>query len=201
VVDKHRKSPRNFGSYALIEAVNVFLVPSAALVMARPTNLIETLLMAVAIGACAGFLIVGAAYWRAVDQRLRRANRPLLTRVLVFADAVEAPLLLLTGAAIIAFIYAVWLIGWTPPVIAAAVLILLAGLEYVNYYHRQVQYFDRWSDFKGLVSTRRLRPSHMARALAAHRKRSGSTASVSADAGHADSGFPLIQNSSSERRL
>jgi hypothetical protein len=68
-------------------------------------------------------------------------------------------------------IYALWLVGWTTPVIAAAVLILLAALEYVNYYHRQLQHFDCWSDFKRLISTRQLRPSHMARDLAAHRKR------------------------------
>jgi hypothetical protein len=170
VISKPPRSPRNFGSYALMEAVSVVLVPAAALGLAPPTKPVEILLMAVAIGACAGFLLVGAAYWRALDHRLRRANRTLLARVLAFADVVEAPLLLLTGAAAIALIYALWLVGWTTPVIAAAVLILLAALEYVNYYHRQLQHFDRWSDFKRLISTRQLRPSHMARGLAAHRK-------------------------------
>jgi hypothetical protein len=115
--------------------------------------------------------MIGAAYWRAVDQRLRRADRILLDRVLALADAVERPLLLLTGAAVIALVYSILVHGWTAPVIAAAVLTLLAALEYVNYYHRQLQHFDRWSDFKRLVSARRLRPSHMARALAAHRRK------------------------------
>lgn len=170
MIDKPPRSPRNFGSYAVMEAVNVFLVPGAALLLAPPAKPVEILLMAVATGACAGPLIVGAAYWRAVDQRLRRGNRALMARVLAFADAVEVPLLLLTGVAAVALTYAVCQLGWTAPVIAAAVLILLAVLEYVNYYYRQLQHFDRWSDFKRLISTRQLRPSHMARALAAHRR-------------------------------
>jgi hypothetical protein len=62
--------------------------------------------------------------------------------------------------------------GFTWPLAAAAVLNLLAVLEYANYYHRQIQHFDRWSDFKRLVTTRRLRRSHMSRALEAHRKSS-----------------------------
>ena len=170
MINRPPKSPRSFGSYAIMEAFNVVLVPGAALLLAPPAQPVEILLMAVAIVACAGFLIVGAAYWRAVDQRLRRADRIVLSRALAFADAVEVPLLLLTGAAAVTLIYAVWLLGWTAPVIAAAVLILLAALEYVNYYHRQLQHFDRWNDFKRLILTRQLRPSHMARALAAHRK-------------------------------
>src|SRR4028118_1697339 len=93
------KSPRSMGSYATMEAFNVVLVPGAALLLAPPAQPVEILLMAVAIVACAGFLIVGAAYWRAVDQRLRRANRIGLSRALAFADAVELPLLLLTGVA------------------------------------------------------------------------------------------------------
>jgi hypothetical protein len=169
-LDVPRKLPRNFRSYAALEAGNVVLVPGLALLLAPPSRPVEFLSMGLAIGTCAGFLIVGAAYWRAVDQRVRRADRTLLVRVLAFAGAVEKPLLLLTSAAALALVFAFWLHGWTAPVIAAAVLTLLAALEYVNYYHRQLQHFDRWSDFKRLVSTRRLPPSHMARALAAQRK-------------------------------
>lgn len=170
MIGKQRNSPRNFDNYAMMETVNVFLLPAAALLLAPPAEVVEMLLMAVAIAACAGFLIVGAAYWRAVDQRLRFGNRTPLNRILAVADEVEVPLLLLAGVATLILSYAVRELGWTAPVIAAAILILLAALEYVNYYHRQLQHFDRWSDIKRLISTRRLRPSHMARALAAHRK-------------------------------
>jgi hypothetical protein len=163
------KSPRNFRAYAAIEAFNIFLLPGAALLLAPPSHTVELIAMVLAVGACAGFLLVGAVYWAALGQRLRRADRSSLNRALAFANRLEFPLLLLTGAATAALLYAVLVRGFTWPVLAAAALTLLAALEYVNYYHWQLQHFDRWSDFKRLVRTRRLRPSHMARSLAAHR--------------------------------
>jgi hypothetical protein len=59
--------------------------------------------------------------------------------------------------------------GWSRSVIAGAGLWLLAALEYVNYYHRQLQYFDNMADLKHLLTGRGLKPAHMARDLAAWR--------------------------------
>jgi hypothetical protein len=88
-----------------------------------------------------------------------------------FPDAFDLRLLLLMGAAAIALVYSILLHGWTAPVIAATGLTLLATLEYVNYCHRQLQHLSPWSDFKRLNSAHRLRSSHMARALAVHRRK------------------------------
>ncbi|MDQ3080564.1 MAG: hypothetical protein M3R03_11290 [Pseudomonadota bacterium] len=74
-----------------------------------------------------------------------------------------------TGAAVAATLTALSLNGWTAGVIAAELLTLLAGLEYVNYYHRQLQHFDNLADLKRLFSGRGFKPSHMARSLAARR--------------------------------
>src|SRR4028118_1593600 len=93
-----RKSPRDFRAYATIEAANIVLVPGAALLIAPPVETAEILSMALAIGACAGFLLVGARYWRSLDQRLRGVAHGSMTRTLVFADAVEKPLIFLTAA-------------------------------------------------------------------------------------------------------
>ena len=46
--------------------------------------------------------------------------------------------------------------------LAAAVL---AALEYVNYYHRQLQHFDNFADIKRLLTGRGFRRSQMARDL------------------------------------
>ena len=46
--------------------------------------------------------------------------------------------------------------------IAATVCGLLAALEYINYYHRQLQHFDNAADFKRLMSGRGFRRSQMA---------------------------------------
>jgi uncharacterized membrane protein len=45
--------------------------------------------------------------------------------------------------------------------IVATIAAILAALEYINYYHRQVQHFDHMSDFKRLLKGRGFRPSQM----------------------------------------
>ena len=163
------KSLRNFRSYAAMEALNIVLVPGAALLLAPPGNWAEILAMGLAMAACAGFLLVGAAYWAGLDQRLTSSNRSVLTKALALADRLEIPLLLITGAALPMLAFAIYKGGWSWSVTGAAMLTLLAALEYVNYYHRQLQHFDRSSDFKRLVTGGGFRRSHMARDLAAYR--------------------------------
>ena len=53
---------------------------------------------------------------------------------------------------------------------AALLFTVLATLEYINYYHRQLQHFDHQEDFKRLLAGKGLRKSHLARALATWRK-------------------------------
>ncbi len=53
--------------------------------------------------------------------------------------------------------------GWDKGV--ATFSTLMAVLEYVNYYHRQLQHFDHSEDFKRLLSGNGLRPSQMAKDL------------------------------------
>jgi membrane protein YdbS with pleckstrin-like domain len=86
------------------------------------------------------------------------------------ADRLEIPLLLITGAALPMLAFAIHKGGWSWSVTGAAILTLLAALEYVNYYHRQLQHFDRSSDFKRLMTGGGFRRSHMARDLAAYRR-------------------------------
>jgi hypothetical protein len=44
-------------------------------------------------------------------------------------------------------------------------LLLLAVLEYINYYHVQLQHFDHAPDWQRLVSGRGFRRSHLAREI------------------------------------
>jgi hypothetical protein len=48
---------------------------------------------------------------------------------------------------------------------SAMLFSLLALLEYINYYHYQLQHFDNQADFQRLISGRGFRQSHLARAL------------------------------------
>lgn len=161
------KSLRNFRSYAAMEALNIVLVPGAVLLLAPPGNWAEILAMGFAMAACAGFLLVGSAYWAGLDQRLNTSIRSAMTRALTLAHRLEIPLLLITAAALPMLAFAIFNGGWSWSVIGAAILTLLAALEYVNYYRRQLQHFDRSSDFKRLMTGSGFRRSHMARDLAA----------------------------------
>ena len=166
-----RKQPRRFGSYAAMEAGNVFLIPGLALWLTRPTGVLEAAVIAAPILAVAAFLIIGALYWRSVDQALRGGGSAARNRALSLADGAEKPLLLLLALAALSSILGAVVLGPRAVVLAAAVLTLLAALEYVNYYHRQLQHFDNARDFKRLLTGRGLRRSHMARNLAAYRQR------------------------------
>ena len=169
-VRQPRKPPRRFGSYAAIEAGNAVLLPALALWIARPVYPAEIAAMALAIIAVAGFLVVGARYWHALDARLKGSSGPEMRRALAFADRAEVPLLACMALSLVATGAAFAMAGWSAPVVAAAILILLAALEYVNYYRWQLQHFDRWSDFVRLITTGRMRRAHMARDLAAYRR-------------------------------
>ena len=49
--------------------------------------------------------------------------------------------------------------------VAPAVLLLLAVLDYVNYYHVQLQHFNHAPDWQRLISGRGFRRSHLAREI------------------------------------
>ena len=153
-----------------MEAGNILLLPAAAVYFAPPQRPAEMLAMALAIAAAASFLLVGTLYWRALDRRIASGDYKSLGKAIAFADRVETPSLVLTATSALWLMVALWLHGWSSALIAAALLTLLAALEYVNYYHLQLQNFDRWSDFKRLLLTGRLRRSHMSKALATQRK-------------------------------
>jgi hypothetical protein len=171
MASRRGKLKRNFAAYAQMEAANVVLVPGLALWFGWPLSRPEYIAMVLAVIACAGLLVVGAVYWRAVDRRLKSGMFGGFDRTLGFAAAAQRPLAFISLAAAAAVLIAFVNGGATRAVIAAAVLALLAALEYVNYYHRQLQVFDNMADFRRLLATRQLKRAHLARELAAFRQR------------------------------
>lgn len=154
-----------------MEGGNAIVLPAFAFYLGRPASGVEIAVFLIAALAAIGFLVVGTLYWRGVDRRLRLADGRAIARAVEVAHRWEKPLLVLTVVATLAVAGGILIDGLTAATIAAAVLTLLAWLEYANYYHRQLQHFDTRADLKRLLTTRRLRPSHMARDLAAHRRR------------------------------
>ncbi|HEY0164480.1 MAG TPA: hypothetical protein VGB39_03810 [Sphingomicrobium sp.] len=164
------KLQRNFGAYAMMEGANVVLVPALALWFGWPRSGSEIWAMAISIFAVSGLLVVGTLFWHGIDLRLKGKGGSAAGRAVKFADAAQRPMAIATAASVVGAVAAFAINGPSNAAIAAALLSLLAVLEYVNYYHRQLQVFDNAADMRRLLSTRQLKRAHLARELAAYRK-------------------------------
>ncbi|MCC6924600.1 hypothetical protein [Novosphingobium sp.] len=116
-------------------------------------------------------LVIGALYWRGKVRQLRgKAHNSSRTLEVIDYLQERALVLTLTGCATAV---AGWLVPGlavgTADKIAASVSAVLALLEYINYYHRQLQHFDNKADFRRLLAGKGFRQSWMARDLAAWR--------------------------------
>jgi len=163
------KLKRRLSGYWKMEAGNVVLLP---LVLAMLTGWKLSWVTLITLVPMMGLLVIGAYYWRAklkqLDDRSYRFDRAM--RLISIAQAPALIVTLIAGAAVT---YA-WLTpgpftsGWDQG--AATFAAVLAVLEYVNYYHRQLQHFDHGPDFKRLLAGNGLRPSQMAKDLKTYRR-------------------------------
>lgn len=166
---------RRLAWYWQVEVANALAVP--ALFIAVGFSLGEGLrwpVVAALVPVCA-LLVIGGLYWRGKLHELR-GDGSVLEGVLVLADRAQRPVLGLTGVALLIGTGGVVLpvLGsergdsWSPLIAG-----LLALAEYVNYYHRQLQHFDNWPDFRRLITGKGFRPAKMAVDLAAWRAAQG----------------------------
>lgn len=171
------KIETRLSSYWKMEIGNVILVPIAMIFFAQiagsPVGWVSLFTM---IPMC-GLLVVGGLYWRGKHQQLTK-DRTLLDSTLKLAHQTQVPLLILT---ILASLIAA--LAWGPfpftkgtgDRIVATIAAVLAALEYINYYHRQVQHFDHMTDFKRLITGRGFRPSQMSQDLRQWRAKASRT--------------------------
>ncbi|OYQ24688.1 hypothetical protein CHU93_15100 [Sandarakinorhabdus cyanobacteriorum] len=155
--------------YWKMEAGNVLAVPLLVWFLVWNAGDQPDLAAGLAAAACAVLLVIGTAAWRLVLARLD-GRADAANGLLAFCARAEIPALLLLVVASIATGLAIAANGWPPRTIAAAGLTLLAWLEYVNYYHWQLQNFDSAIDFKRLLAGRGLRRAHMGKAVRAWRR-------------------------------
>ena len=159
---------RHLTKYWKMEAGNVLVIPAMGYAMLWSGDTTPDVAAIAAMVACSLLLVVGAAAWRmalagldgdtALAEKLTtacaRAQWPSLT-VLALATAMAAA--------------SVAEGGWRPNSFAAGGFTLMGWLEYVNYYHVQLQNFDSAIDLKRLRAGRGLRPAHLGRAVRAWR--------------------------------
>jgi hypothetical protein len=159
---------RRFGGYWRMEAGNVVLVPGLVALVAHQLD--AALGPATWAGAAAAsfYLLLGAAYWRAKYHLVAYGTSPAPTVRLIARSRRFALVLLSVAAAVVAL---AWLLpglrAGTVDLWAGTLLLVAAGLEEVNYFHVQLQHFDRAADFRRLLSGRGFRRAHLRRDLAA----------------------------------
>ncbi|MEM6856429.1 MAG: hypothetical protein AAF559_01035 [Pseudomonadota bacterium] len=122
--------------------------------------------LALACVPMCGLLILGGLYWRAKLHQLE-GRSGTLEAFLPLAHKWRLPLLATTALACVLAV-GVWftdLAVSTGERWAITIAAILAALEYVNYYHRQLQHFDNRADFNRLITGRGFQRSWMARDL------------------------------------
>ena len=172
-----RKTPKiqllkRLRSYWKLECLNIFLLPfMAIIVVVFGFHGTFTLAFGFSLLATSWLLVVGTISLRMMLSDLERnfSYSVFWLPKLCFAQLpslglVFASLLLTTQDCIGVF-----------PDFAASqygsiVFTTLAVLEYINYYHWQLQHFDNASDFSRLIKGDGFRKSHLARALERWRK-------------------------------
>lgn len=159
---------KRMDSYWRMERTCVFLFPPIAFAASRPDDLLSGAVLALALVACCATLWIGAEYWRAVWKSLQ-GDRSVMGDALALADRWQARCATLAAVAMV--VSFLTLVGHdvSTAAIAALGLSLLAGLEYVNYYHIQLQNFDHGPTLRRFCRARRFPRAHLAKALGAYR--------------------------------
>lgn len=154
---------QRLGMYWKLEAVNVILIPGSIVYLGNVLGWALGPVTVVAFVPVCLLLAIGAQYWRAKLIQINSA-RTLPPTISLLARLQWPSLIVTLGAVCFA------LASWAIPELSASrsdrwvgsFAALLAVLEYVNYYHRQVQHFDHAPDFARLRHGRGFRRSQMA---------------------------------------
>lgn len=160
--------------YWMMEGANVLLMPLIAwfLITFVAKGQITVAVIA-AMLATSFLLVVGTFAWKMVVDGLE-GNSTSEEQWTPWLDLARWPAMLLTILALIATAAEAFstLPRFSASLIGASLLCLLAILEFVNYYHVQLQHFDHAEDFQRLLSGKGFRQSHLSKSIRAYRQRS-----------------------------
>lgn len=157
---------RRLTTYWKIEAFNVVLIPAVAVFLVLKSGGTISAALVLSGLACSFLLVIGTIVLRGMLQRACGDAKavghqvPLLLRLRWLAIG-------LCVAAAVALGVECINIGprLSTQFVMPAVLLVLAVLEYINYYHVQLQHFDHAADWQRLISGRGFRRSHLAREI------------------------------------
>lgn len=169
---------RRLSQYWKVERLNIFLLPTVATFVVGVTHQ-NTLTMAfwVSMIATSFLLVVGTIALRMLHKRLDKDLSyetfwlPKLHIVQLPSLALVVVSSLLTTRQLISQYPSFQVVEY-----ASLGFTVLAVLEYINYYHRQLQHFDNKADFQRLWTGKGFRRSQLARSLEKWRKSRSSLA-------------------------
>jgi hypothetical protein len=159
--------------YWMMEGANVVLVPAIAwfLISVFAKGQITIAVLA-AMLATSFLLVVGTFAWKMVVDGLE-GNPKSEEQWTPWLDLCRWPALILIILAVIATVAEA--ISTLPRIsaslVGASLLCLLAILEFVNYYHVQLQHFDHAEDFQRFLSGKGFRRSHLSKSIRTYRQR------------------------------
>ena len=156
-------------TYWKIEATNIVMVPLVGAAVVHANGSIINWLLAVTMVATSTMLVVGAIALRA-HYLTATGDAAAMSRVAPLLARCQIPSVLLCSLSLVAAGLNHWQeAAWTAAAIAGWVFSALAILEYVNYYHIQLQHFDHRADWLRLLAGKGFRASHLSRALKRYR--------------------------------
>lgn len=156
-------------SYWKMEAANVVVVPTVGIALVDSFGGTLNWLLVTTMFATSALLVLGTIALHALYLTVA-GDAGALARVVPLLARCQIPAAsLCVIAAVAAGVQHVQANAWTPAVVGGWVYAALATLEYVNYYHVQLQHFDHASDWARLRSGRGFRASALARALKRYR--------------------------------
>jgi len=109
-------------------------------------------------------LVLGAAYWCAKYNKIESADSRSWNTTMRWARRMHRPMAMLTLCCVLLQLLDLLIVRLTVGGGDRALSLMctaMAALEYVNYYHRQLQHFDHWPDFVRLMQGRGFRTAHL----------------------------------------
>ncbi|MEC7288732.1 MAG: hypothetical protein VXW22_01355 [Pseudomonadota bacterium] len=163
------KLKQRLSGYWKLEAGNVVLMP---VFLSMLTGWAPSWVSWLSFAPMIFLLAIGALYWRSKLKQLESRTydpEPVLGVLSLCQVPALALTLLATGVVMYGWREPEMFNGWTDQGVATFAAIL-SVLEYINYYHRQLQHFDHGPDFKRLVAGKGLRRSQLAKDLDTFRR-------------------------------
>ena len=162
---------RRLSHYWKVEAANMIAVPSLAVWAVEKSGNTISFSLIVAMAAACFMLLIGTFALR-IKLETAKGSRSFGQRWLPWLSQAQWPALVLVASAVAGAGFELWVDGRRGYVaIATVVCSLLAVLEYINYYHVQLQNFDHLPDLKRFMAGGGFRKSHLAKALQSFRAR------------------------------